>query len=68
MENDLQEVEFDMVLDVEFLDVYKSCNGVVMMFDIIKQWIFNYIFWEFLKVFIYVLVCVLGNYWDMGEY
>lgn len=32
------QAESDMALDAEFLDVYKSCNGVVMMFDITKQW------------------------------
>lgn len=30
--------------------------------------IFSYIFREFFKVSIYVFVCVLGNYRDMGEY
>ncbi|XP_012663759.1 rab-like protein 6 isoform X2 [Otolemur garnettii] len=68
MENDPQEVESEMALDAEFLDVYKNCNGVVMMFDITKQWTFNYILRELPKVPTHVPVCVLGNYRDMGEH
>ncbi|KAM9207488.1 rab-like protein 6 isoform 2-T2 [Dugong dugon] len=68
MENDPQEAESEMALDAEFLDVYKNCNGVVMMFDITKQWTFNYILRELPKVPSHVPVCVLGNYRDMGEH
>lgn len=32
------QAESEMALDAEFLDVYKNCHGVVMMFDITKQW------------------------------
>ncbi|CAO2598285.1 Rab-like protein 6 [Lemmus lemmus] len=67
-ENDPQEVESEMALDAEFLDVYKNCNGVVMMFDITKQWTFNYVLRELPKVPTHVPVCVLGNYRDMGEH
>ncbi|XP_030896875.1 rab-like protein 6 isoform X1 [Leptonychotes weddellii] len=68
VENDPQEAESEMALDAEFLDVYKNCNGVVMMFDITKQWTFNYILRELPKVPTHVPVCVLGNYRDMGEH
>ncbi|XP_039362544.1 rab-like protein 6 isoform X2 [Mauremys reevesii] len=68
LENDPQEAESEMALDAEFLDVYKNCNGVVMMFDITKQWTFNYILRELPKVPNHVPVCVLGNYRDMGEH
>ncbi|XP_055456025.1 rab-like protein 6 isoform X1 [Psammomys obesus] len=68
MENEPQEAESEMALDAEFLDVYKNCNGVVMMFDITKQWTFNYVLRELPKVPTHVPVCVLGNYRDMGEH
>ncbi|XP_054980075.1 rab-like protein 6 isoform X2 [Sorex araneus] len=68
MENDPQEAESEMALDAEFLDVYKNCNGVVMMFDITKQWTFSYIMRELPKVPPHVPVCVLGNYRDMGAH
>uniref|UniRef100_A0A671UYI4 RAB, member RAS onco family like 6 n=1 Tax=Sparus aurata TaxID=8175 RepID=A0A671UYI4_SPAAU len=60
--------EYEVALDAEFLDVYKNCNGVIMMFDITKQWTFNYILRELPKVPTHVPVCVLGNHRDMGEH
>ncbi|TSU24206.1 Rab-like protein 6 [Bagarius yarrelli] len=57
-----------MALDAEFLDVYKNCNGVIMMFDITKQWTYNYILRELPRVPTHVPVCVLGNHRDMGEH
>ncbi|XP_045145040.1 rab-like protein 6 isoform X2 [Echinops telfairi] len=68
MENDPQEADSELALDAEFLDVYKNCNGVVMMFDITKQWTFHYILRELPKVPTHVPVCVLGNHRDMGEH
>lgn len=68
VENEPQESENEMALDAEFLDVYKNCNGVIMMFDITKQWTFNYILRELPKVPNHVPVCVLGNHRDMGEH
>ncbi|KAM8933845.1 rab-like protein 6 isoform 1-T1 [Pelodytes ibericus] len=68
LENEPQEGDGDMALDAEFLDVYKNCNGVIMMFDITKQWTFTYIMRELPKVPTHVPVCVLGNHRDMGEH
>ncbi|XP_056143927.1 rab-like protein 6 [Lampris incognitus] len=67
LENEPQESD-EVALDAEFLDVYKNCNGVIMMFDITKQWTFNYILRELPKVPNHVPVCVLGNHRDMGEH
>lgn len=68
LENEPQEADADLALDAEFLDVYKNCNGVIMMFDITKQWTFTYIMRELPKVPSHVPVCVLGNHRDMGEH
>ncbi|XP_073412117.1 rab-like protein 6 isoform X2 [Dendrobates tinctorius] len=68
LENEPQETDADLALDAEFLDVYKNCNGVIMMFDITKQWTFTYITRELPKVPSHVPVCVLGNHRDMGEH
>ncbi|XP_023696387.1 rab-like protein 6 isoform X2 [Paramormyrops kingsleyae] len=68
LENEPQESENEMALDAEFLDVYKNCNGIIMMFDITKQWTYNYILRELPKVPNHVPVCVLGNHRDMGEH
>uniref|UniRef100_A0A3P9HHP7 RAB, member RAS oncogene family like 6 n=1 Tax=Oryzias latipes TaxID=8090 RepID=A0A3P9HHP7_ORYLA len=67
LENEPQESD-EVALDAEFLDVYKNCNGVIMMFDITKQWTFSYIMRELPKVPTHVPVCVLGNHRDMGEH
>ncbi|KAM4576480.1 rab-like protein 6 isoform 2-T2 [Odontesthes bonariensis] len=67
LENEPQESD-EVALDAEFLDVYKNCNGVIMMFDITKQWTFNYILKELPKVPTHVPVCILGNHRDMGEH
>ncbi|XP_040051978.2 rab-like protein 6 isoform X1 [Gasterosteus aculeatus] len=67
LENEPQESD-EVALDAEFLDVYKNCNGIIMMFDITKQWTFNYILRELPKVPTHVPVCVLGNHRDMGEH
>ncbi|XP_042611023.1 rab-like protein 6 isoform X2 [Cyprinus carpio] len=68
LENEPQETESELALDAEFLDVYKNCNCVIMMFDITKQWTYNYILRELPKVPTHVPVCVLGSYRDMGEH
>ncbi|RUS87074.1 hypothetical protein EGW08_005150, partial [Elysia chlorotica] len=55
-------------LDAEFLDVYKGTHGVVFVFDITKQWTFNYIERELEKVPVQLPVLVLGNHRDMGHH
>ncbi|XP_035694236.1 rab-like protein 6 [Branchiostoma floridae] len=60
--------EFAQALDAEFLDVYKNCNGVIMMVDITKQWTFDYVARELPKVPAHIPVLILANFRDMGEH
>ncbi|GAA6226491.1 rab-like protein 6 isoform X3 [Lates japonicus] len=65
LENEPQESD-EVALDAEFLDVYKNCNGVIMMFDITKQWTFNYILRELPKVPTHVPVVSQHTHRHMG--
>lgn len=67
MRNHILGAEFEMVLGAEFLDMYKNCNEVVMIFDITKQWTFSYILQELPKVSTHVPGCILRNTHDIGE-
>ncbi|XP_019634810.1 PREDICTED: rab-like protein 6 [Branchiostoma belcheri] len=60
--------EMAQALDAEFLDVYKNCNGVIMMVDITKQWTFDYVARELPKVPTHIPVLILANFRDMGEH
>ncbi|KAJ8300824.1 hypothetical protein KUTeg_022343 [Tegillarca granosa] len=55
-------------LDAEFIDVYKGTHGVVLMYDITKQWTFSYVEREIEKVPSHIPVLVLGNHRDMGHH
>ncbi|XP_078472122.1 rab-like protein 6 isoform X2 [Lampetra planeri] len=66
LENEPQEDE--LALDAECIDVYKNCHGVIMMFDITKQWTYSYVERELCRVPLHVPVIVLGNHRDMGEH
>lgn len=55
-------------LDAEFLDVYKGTHGVIFVFDITKQWTFNYVERELEKVPHHIPVLLLGNHRDMGHH
>lgn len=56
------------VLDAAFLDVYKGTNGVLLMFDITKQWTFDYVIREVTKIPEDIPVLILGNHVDMSHH
>lgn len=62
------EQNIDHCLDAEFVDVYKGTNGVIMVYDITKQWTFSYIEREIVKIPCHIPVLVLGNHRDMGHH
>ena len=55
-------------LDAEFLDVYKGTNGVIIMMDITKNWTFDYVQRELVKIPSHIPVIVLGNHCDMAHH
>ncbi|XP_041368612.1 rab-like protein 6 [Gigantopelta aegis] len=55
-------------LDAEFLDVYKGTHGVILIYDITKQWTFQYVEREIERVPSHIPVIVLGNHKDMEHH
>ncbi|XP_011403974.2 PREDICTED: rab-like protein 6 [Amphimedon queenslandica] len=58
----------DMALDASFLDVYKGAHCVVLMYDITKQWTWQYIERELQHIPLHLPIVVIGNYLDMREH
>ncbi|XP_078325014.1 rab-like protein 6 isoform X2 [Crassostrea virginica] len=63
-----QEEVDEPCLDAEFVDVYKGTHGVILMYDITKQWTFSYVEKEMEKIPAHIPVLVLGNHRDMGHH
>lgn len=55
-------------LDAELVDVYKGTNGVIIMLDMTKQWTFDYVQREIVKIPQHIPVLVLANHRDMGHH
>ncbi|KAK3885232.1 hypothetical protein Pcinc_010533 [Petrolisthes cinctipes] len=55
-------------LDAQFLDVYKGTNGVILVLDMTKNWTFEYVQRELVKVPLHIPVLVLANHRDMGHH
>lgn len=52
-------------LDAEFVDVYKGAHGVVFLFDVTKQWTFDYVRREIGKVRGRRIICL--DLWLSGS-
>ena len=50
------------VLDAELVDVYKGTNGVIIVFDMTKQWTFDYIQREITNVPVQIPILILSNH------
>lgn len=59
--------ESELALDAEFVDVYKNTNGVILMFDLSKQWTFDYVEKEIENIPKNIPVIILGNHRDQGR-
>ncbi len=55
-------------LDAEFVDVYKGAHGVIFLFDVTKQWTFDYVTREVSKVPKGIPILVLGNFLDRAHH
>ena len=51
--------------DAGFVDVYKNCNGVLMVFDITKPWTWNYVERELDKIPSHIPVLIMSNKTDL---
>ncbi|KAI6205207.1 Methyltransferase [Aphelenchoides besseyi] len=54
-----------MVCDATFVDVYKNCNGVLLIFDITKLWTWKYVCRELDRIPSTLPVLVMANKLDM---
>ncbi|CAF1439061.1 unnamed protein product [Adineta ricciae] len=68
LSNSIDAAVAEVSLDAEFLDVYKSTAGVLMVYDITKPWTWDYIEREIVKVPAHIPVLVIGNQLDMGHH
>lgn len=56
-----------MVCDATFVDVYKNCNGVLLIFDVTKAWTWKYVQTELSKIPSTIPVLVMANKHDLEE-
>jgi GTPase SAR1 family protein len=61
-------VPLEASLDAEFIDVYKNANGCILVYDITKQWTWDYIERELPKIPSHIPVLIVGNHRDMHHH
>ncbi|CAF0822376.1 unnamed protein product [Brachionus calyciflorus] len=62
------QVPVEASLDAEFIDVYKNANGCILIYDITKQWTWDYIERELPKIPSHIPVLIIGNHRDMHHH
>ncbi len=60
--------QIEASLDAEFIDVYKNCNGCILVYDITKHWTWEYIERELPRIPAHIPVLILGNHLDMQHH
>lgn len=55
-----------MICDATFVDVYKNCNGVILVFDITKKWSWEYVCRELDKIPSTIPVLLIANKVDLS--
>jgi len=58
----------EIALDANTIDVYKKTNGVILVFDITKNWTYDYVRREIENIPEHIPVLILGNRRDMGHH
>ena len=66
--NESAKVPVEASLDAEFIDVYKNANGCILVYDITKQWTWDYIERELPKIPSHIPVLIIGNHRDMHHH
>ncbi|RIA82123.1 hypothetical protein C1645_835870 [Glomus cerebriforme] len=56
-----------LTLDAETINVYRNTHGVILLFDITKNWTFDYAIKELKKIPEHMAILLLGNFGDLSS-